>query len=242
MEKIIITGGNGRFAKILKRNFKGKNIHYFNKKEFNIMSKKSMEDKIKLIKPNLILHLAALSRPISIHDKKISKSIDVNILGTCNLVKVCEKKSIKLVYMSTHYVYPCIKGNYNEKDGLLPASNYAWSKLGGECAVQMYLKNSLILRVAMYESPFPYEYAYTNIKSSFLSHQDVAKILPKLLKKKGVLNLGGKRRSIYNFAKVSNKNVKPSVFKANTNKHNVLKDSSVNINKLKSIIGSKIII
>jgi hypothetical protein len=63
-----------------------------------------------------------------------------------------------------------------------------------------------------------------------------------LLKKKGVLNLGGKRRSIYNFAKVSNKNVKPSVFKADTNKHNVLKDSSVNINKLKSIIGSKIII
>ena len=65
----------------------------------------------------------------------------------------------------------------------------------------------------MFETPFPYEYAYTNIKSSFLSHQEVAKILPKIIKKKGIINLGGKRQSIFNFAKKSRKDVKPSKYK-----------------------------
>ena len=236
MKKIIITGGNGRFANILKKSFNGKNIFYLNKKEFNILSKRSIEKKINLIKPDIILHLAALSRPLSIHEKEISKSIDINILGTCNLVKICEANSIKLIYMSTHYVYPCKKGNYVESNSLLPSNNYSWSKLGGECAVQMYLKNSLIIRVAMFETPFPYEYAYTNIKSSFLSHNDVAKILPKIIQKKGIINLGGKRQSIYNFAKETNKNVKPSKYIPSSKKIKVVRDSSININKLKSFI------
>ena len=58
-----------------------------------------MEKQIKKIKPKIILHLAAISRPMSVHEKQISKSIDTNIIGTCNLVKVCKKYSIKLVYI-----------------------------------------------------------------------------------------------------------------------------------------------
>ncbi len=49
MKKIIITGGEGRFAKTLKQYFFGKHIHYMNKKEFNILNKKSIEKKIKEI-------------------------------------------------------------------------------------------------------------------------------------------------------------------------------------------------
>ena len=47
-----------------------------------------------------------LSRPMDIHDKFISKSIDINIIGTANVVKVCSEFNIKLIYFSTGYVYP----------------------------------------------------------------------------------------------------------------------------------------
>ena len=240
MKKIIVTGGDGRFASILKKTFNNKNIYYLNKKDFDITSKNSIQKKITYLKPDIIINLAALSRPLSVHETNISKSINVNIIGTCNLVQICAKNSIKLVHMSTHYVYPCLKGNYSEKDALLPANNYSWSKLGGECAVQMYLKNSLIIRVAMTETPFPYKEAYTNIKSNFLSHQQVAKILPKLLKFKGIINVGGKRESIYNFAKRTNKKVKPKKFIFNKMQKNILPDSSVNIVKFKQLINLKI--
>ena len=72
------------------------------------------------------------------HDKNINNSIDVNIIGTCNVVKACSERNIKLVYFSTNYVYPSKSGNYNEKNPVLPINNYAWSKLGGEAAVNMY--------------------------------------------------------------------------------------------------------
>ena len=153
MTKVLVTGGNSRFAKKLKETKSRYNFIYTNKKQFNILNFSSIKKKLKKIKPYCVLHLAGLSRPLSLHQKEISNSIDLNIIGTCNLVKACSDLNIKLIYFSTSYVYNGTKGNYKENDPVLPWSNYGWSKLGGESAVQMY-KNSLILRVCMTEKPF----------------------------------------------------------------------------------------
>ena len=67
------------------------------------------------------------------HERKISKSIDLNIVGTTNIVKACEQKKTKLVFLSTSYIYPGKKGKYKETDPVLPWNNYGWSKLGAEC-------------------------------------------------------------------------------------------------------------
>ena len=53
----------------------------------------------------MLIHLAGLSRPMSVHNKDIKKSIDLNIIGTANIVKVCEKLKIKLIYLSTATLY-----------------------------------------------------------------------------------------------------------------------------------------
>ena len=90
---------------------------------------------------------------MKIHDKDICQSIDKNIIGTANITKICSKLNIKLIYISTCYVYPGKKGNYSENPAVKPINKYAWSKLGGECAVHMY-KNSLILRTSVTEKPF----------------------------------------------------------------------------------------
>ena len=57
----------------------------------------------------LVVHCAALSRPMEIHEKKVTQSITTNIIGTCNLVNDCIRKKIKLVSISTNYVYPGTK-------------------------------------------------------------------------------------------------------------------------------------
>ena len=200
MKKILVTGGNSRFAESLKKIKSNFNFIYTNKKELNILKINSLKKKIKKIKPYSVLHLAGLSRPMSLHDGDISQSINLNIIGTCNLVKVCSELNIKLIYFSTSYVYEGTKGNYKETDPVKPWNNYAWSKLGGECAVQMY-KNSLILRICMTEKPFIHKKAFANVKTNFIFHEDLAKIFVKLIKKKGIFNLGGPTKSIYNFAK-----------------------------------------
>ena len=143
---------------------------------------------------------------MSIHEKDISNSINLNIIGTCNLVKEVSKKNIKLIYLSTNYLYPGTSGNYSEEDALKPWNNYGWSKLGGESAVQMY-RNSLILRLCMTEKPFVHKKAFANVKSNFIFQEDVSKIILKLLNKKGIINVGGPSQTIYNFAKKNNKNI-----------------------------------
>lgn len=144
---------------------------------------------------------------MKIHEKNIKKSINLNIIGTCNIVNACIENKIKIIYFSTSYLYPGTKGNYKETDGLLPWCNYGWSKLGGEAAVQMY-KNSLILRVCMTEKPFVHKNAYVNVNSNFIYQFDLAKLFVKTIRKKGIYNIGGEAQTIYNFAKLNGENVK----------------------------------
>jgi dTDP-4-dehydrorhamnose reductase len=205
--KILVTGGNGRFAKVLKIKNSKLNLIFKSRKELDILKYNTLEKKIKRIKPKIILHTAGLSRPMDVHDKNISKSIDLNIVGTCNVVKVCKKYNIKLIYFSTGYVYEGKKGNYSEHDPVKPFNNYGLSKLAGECAVQMY-KNSLILRLTMTEKPFAYKKAYSNLKTNFMFHEDLVNYLPKLMYKKGIINVGGKSQSVFKFAKKYNSKVK----------------------------------
>ena len=207
MDKILVTGGKGRFSNELKKLKTRYKFIFRSKTQLNILSTNSINKNIKKFRPKIVLHLAGLSRPMSVHENNINKSIDLNIIGTSNLVKICNNFKIKIIFFSTNYVYPGTKGNYSEKDPINPWNNYGWSKLGAEAAVQMY-KNSLIIRACMTEKPFIHKFAFSDVKSNFIFHEDFAKIFVKLIKKKGVINIGGKVKTIYEFAKKYNMNVK----------------------------------
>jgi len=233
MKKIIITGGDGNFASYFKKRNSKFKFHFPSSKELNILSIRSISSYIKKIKPDYLIHNAAISRPMQIHENNITRSIDVNIIGTCNVVKICEENKIKLIYFSSSYVYGGKKsGSYKETDPLLPYNNYAWSKLGGECAVQMY-DNSLILRLSVTQNPFQYSKAYKNVYASFIYHKDAADIILRLLEKKGIINIGGSKKSIFDFAKSSNNKVKPIYLNRKTL---TPKNSSLDISKLKKIL------
>ena len=234
MKKILFTGGTGRFAKIFKLIKNNYLIDYPSKKQFNIENFNLIKKYILKNKPNYLIHCAGLSRPMNIHEKNISNSISTNIIGTSNVVKICSQFNIKLIYFSTNYVYPGTKGNYSEFDPVLPINNYAISKLGGECAVQMY-KNSLILRICMTEKPFVHKKAFDDVEMNFMYHEDLAKNLLKLINKKGIINIGGPRQIVYNFAKKTNTKVKPISAKKMLGKKFPLKQS-MNINKYLKII------
>ena len=230
LKNIVVTGGNGRFAQELKKIKCKYNFIFRSKKQLNVLSMSSITKNIKNFKPDCILHLAGLSRPMSIHNKNIQRSIDLNIIGTANLVKACSERNIKIIFFSTNYVYPGNKGNYKEQDALLPWNNYGWSKLGAESAVQMY-KNSLIIRACMTERPFTHKSAFQDVMSNFIFHDEFAKIFIKIIPEKGIINMGGKKQTIYDFAKKNNKNIKKAYSKG------LLPEKIyMNLNKLNKLI------
>ena len=234
MKNIVFTGGSGRFAREFRKLKHKYKIDYPSKKELNIESLNSILKYLNKKKPNYLIHCAGLSRPMKVHEKNISKSILINIIGTSNIVRACEKKKIKLIYFSTNYIYPGTKGNYNEKDPMLPKNNYSWSKLGGESSVQMY-KNSLVLRVCMTEKPFIHDRAFHDFITNFIYHENIAKNLLKLIDKKGVINVGGKIQSVYKFAKQYNPKIKKISAKKILGPNYPL-NPSMNIKKYRKIV------
>jgi dTDP-4-dehydrorhamnose reductase len=87
----------------------------------------------------------------------------------------------------------------------------------------------------MSERPFAHDGAFTDIKTNFLYHDEVVRLVPKIINSKGILNVGGKTQSIHNFARLSKNNVKKLKAKKILKKK-YFKNQLINIDKLKLII------
>ena len=82
----------------------------------------------------------------------------------------------------------------------------------------------------MTEKPFIHEKAYANVKLNFIFQEDAAKLILKIINRKGIVNLGGPSQTVYNFAKKHNKNIK-RIF----SKGEFPKKIDMNLNKLKKL-------
>jgi dTDP-4-dehydrorhamnose reductase len=196
---ILISGGSGLLGSyLLKLN---PNVIAPSHSKMDILNIGSVNDFIKQFQPHVFIHCAALISPPRC-DKDPIGTMCTNIVGTCNVVEACTKNSVRLVYISTDYVFKGDKGYYSEEDEVLPQNFYAWSKLGGECAVRAH-QNSLIVRTSFCPEIFPYEKAYVDQYTSRDSVTIIAPIILKLaLNKdvKGVIHVGTKRKTVKELA------------------------------------------
>jgi dTDP-4-dehydrorhamnose reductase len=86
----------------------------------------------------------------------------------------------------------------------------------------------------MTEKPFVHKKAFTNVKTNFMFHEDVIPIVFKLIDCKGIINIGGKKQSIYNFALQSNRKIKKDLAK----KDQIPINSTLNLKKMKLALKS----
>jgi dTDP-4-dehydrorhamnose reductase len=86
----------------------------------------------------------------------------------------------------------------------------------------------------MTDNIYPHKVAFTDYVTSFIKKSEAAKLVLKLLDKYGIINLGGKTQSSYDFAKDSNNKIKKKIL---TKQDIILigKNTSININKIKNI-------
>lgn len=208
MLKILVSGGDSKFAKELAKI--NKDIKLANHYEMDILDPLQLNFMLSITRPDVFIHTAAISRPMNRADTNPAESIRTNIIGTANCVIACMKYSVKFVYISTDYVYHGIDGNFDEKDPILPINKYAWSKLGGEAAAMLY-PNSLIVRCAMMENPFPHEKALIDMYKSCIWMEDAAKKIMLLINKgeTGIYNIGGECSSIYEFVHQKDNTILP---------------------------------
>ena len=83
----------------------------------------------------------------------------------------------------------------------------------------------------MTEKPFLHKKAYANVRTNFLFQEDAAKIILKIIKQKGTINVGGPSQTVYNFAKKYNKKIKKIYSKGE-----FPKKIDMNLDKLKKLL------
>ena len=199
------------------------------REELNIADAAAVAKYVKKLSPDVIIHAAAVTNNRDI-EADPSDALDVNIKGTVNLVQACLGSRTRLVFISSDYVYKGDRGDYRESDEVLPSNLYAWTKLAGEAAVRA-VPNHLIIRTSFGASVFDYPAAFTD-KWSSKEYVDI--IAPKILKAAagvatGVLNIGGPRRTLHDYASERNPQVKK--ISRGESAHDSPADTSLNLDK-----------
>ena len=196
---ILLTGGSGLLGTELRRRLP--DAHAPGEEEFDVTRPDQMETYLDGIEVRCVVHAAAFVSPPLVDNDPV-RALDVNIAGTANVVRICARRRLRLVYISTDYVFQGDRGGYAEEDPVHPVNKYAWSKLGGECAVRLY-DNTLILRTTFGPNVFPYPKAFTDQWTSRECVSRIASLLvPAILSDvTGVLHVGGPRKSVYDYAK-----------------------------------------
>jgi dTDP-4-dehydrorhamnose reductase len=209
---IAITGKSGILSQELQ---KIEYIEILDSFNYDITSA-SFSKKVSKINPDIIIHAGAITDSNTVNQNP-TIAINTNIIGTANVSNYCIQNNKRLVYISTDYVFGGDVGNYKETDSFLPYNKYAWTKLGGECSVQL-VPNHLIIRTSFGPSKFPYEGAWVNQRVSKDYIDIIAPMILKAVKSDmvGVLNIGTKPKTLYEYASKRNK-VKPIKKEQNKN-------------------------
>ena len=243
--KILLIGGSGDLGSSIIKSELFENLYSPDKKNLNLISRKSIRKVLNYHKFDLVINCAAMARILDC-EKNTTKAINVNIGGTLNLVKEIlrqetnYKRKIKLIHISSDGVYPSQKGNYSEKGPLGPYNIYGWTKLASEFVVKLVDKHVIVRTRFFDKEKIKFRKSANDIFTSSVEVNDLVKAIKMISLKNftGVINIGSKRHSDYVAYKRFKNNLKPCkrVDIAKNLNVNLAKDSSMNLglfNKVK---------
>ena len=177
----------------------GQNIHFGIKprsSDLNILDEKSILNYLDLIEtPDCIIHLAAFVDTFGC-ENDIKKALDINVIGTTNVVKACLNLDCKLVYVSSEYVFSGNKGNYTIDDRLDPINVYGKTKAAAEY-IASTAPNYQIIRAPFIRQIYPKVFTDQYCSRYFLKDA-VGKIINNIFKnEEKIVHISSERMSLY---------------------------------------------
>lgn len=150
MKKILITGWNWMLAHDFIELFSDRyNIFALDSSELNIISIENIEQKIREIKPDMVLNFAAYTKVDDAENIGMKSNYNVNALWVYNLAKITHKNNIDLITISSDYVFNWDNKNwYNENKKCNPINQYWMAKYLWEKLAIQENKNSIIIRTS----------------------------------------------------------------------------------------------
>jgi dTDP-4-dehydrorhamnose reductase len=156
--KILITGAAGQLGQALSQEAaqKGWEVLAAPRGQLDITDTQAVWRYLKDRRPEVVVNAAAATRVDDLETNQ-DLALKVNGLGPRHLAVACRRLGLKLVHVSTDYIFDGAKaGPYVEWDAPRPLSVYGLSKLLGEEAVRQQCPDHFIVRSAwVYGLPGP---------------------------------------------------------------------------------------
>ena len=167
MLNVLVTGSKGQVGselKVLSSNY-AYNFFFTDRKELDIGSQESINDFIEVNTINIIINCAAYTA-VDKAETEVELADKINNKAVHYLAEVAKNKNIKLIHLSTDYVFDGTNFKpYIEEDRTNPNSVYGETKLHGEEALKKINPlNSLIIRTSWVYSSFGANFVKTMLR------------------------------------------------------------------------------
>ena len=146
--RVLVTGVKGQLGHDVMDELAAKGIEGIgvDVEEMDITDAAACEKVITEAKPDAVIHCAAYTAVDAAEDN-VELCRKVNAEGTRNIAKVCKALDIKMMYISTDYVFNG-EGPWEPDDHREPLNVYGLTKYEGEIAVEQNLEKYFIVRIA----------------------------------------------------------------------------------------------
>lgn len=159
----------------------------------------------------------------------------VNYEFVYHLSRYCLKENIKLIHISTDYVYANGSSQpSSEKDVPVHAENwYSYTKLLADSVIELIVKDYLICRCTHKGRNLKYEVGFIDKMCNFTYTDDIAKMIIGLIEKdaRGIFNVGNDPEIAYDYLKKTNSGILASVTPIG-----IPKDTSMKTEKMKTLL------
>ena len=148
--KTIVTGSKGQLGSDIVTMLKQNGIETVGADlpEIDITDETTVEQFIDECKADAVIHCAAFTN-VDLAETKKEACRKINVDGTVNIAKACEKFGLKMMYISTDYVFSGDGNEPFETDSpKKPCNIYGETKLAGENAVSEICSKYFVVRIS----------------------------------------------------------------------------------------------
>jgi dTDP-4-dehydrorhamnose reductase len=149
--KIVVTGANGQLGKCLQdvaSDFSGHQIIFLGREHCALEQFSMVQNVLQSLQPDVVINAAAYTA-VDKAEQEPALAMLINGEAVGHLAKVCNDLQIRLIHISTDYVFDGSNSfPYVETDAVKPIGVYGKSKLLGEQLIAKYHPHSVIVRTS----------------------------------------------------------------------------------------------